>query len=90
MVATDFSREEGYTFAIPAGGDALKIYLDLVVILNFLVDFLLLLGTNRLSGFPASPLRAAASAALWADCCSAGSTGAGCAASSPLFCCMAV
>ena len=66
MVATDFSRERGYTFAIPAGGDALKIYLDLVVILNFLVDFLLLLGTNRLSGFPASPLRAAAAAAaLW-------------------------
>lgn len=66
MVATDFSRERGYTFAIPAGGDALKIYLDLVVILNFLVDFLLLLGTNRLSGFPASPLRAAAAAALGA------------------------
>ena len=42
----------------------MKIYLDLVVILNFLVDFLLLLGTNRLSGFPASPLRAAAAAAL--------------------------
>ena len=44
----------------------MKIYLDLVVILNFLVDFLLLLGTNRLSGFPASPLRAAAAAALGA------------------------
>ena len=44
----------------------LRIYLDLVVILNFLVDFLLLLGTNRLSGFPASPLRAAAAAALGA------------------------
>ena len=44
----------------------MKIYLDLVVILNFLVDFLLLLGTNRLSGFPASPGRAAAAAALGA------------------------
>ncbi len=44
----------------------MKIYLDLVVILNFLVDFLLLLGTSRLSGFPASPLRAAAAAALGA------------------------
>lgn len=28
------------------------VYLDLVMILNFLVDFLLLLGTNRLTGFP--------------------------------------
>ena len=28
------------------------IYLDLVIILNFLVDYLLLLGTNRLAGFP--------------------------------------
>ena len=44
----------------------MRIYLDLVVILNFLVDFLLLLGTNRLSGFPPSPLRAAAAAALGA------------------------
>lgn len=31
----------------------MAVYLDLVVILNFLVDFLLLLGTNRLSGFRA-------------------------------------
>lgn len=30
----------------------MQVYLDLVVMLNFLVDFLLLLGTNRLSGFP--------------------------------------
>ena len=28
------------------------IYLDLVIILNFLVDFLLLVGTNRLTGYP--------------------------------------
>lgn len=42
----------------------MEIYLDLVVILNFLVDFLLLLGTNRLSGFPLSARRCAASAAL--------------------------
>lgn len=33
------------------------VYLDLVILLNFLVDFLLLLGTNRLSGFPQSPQR---------------------------------
>lgn len=42
------------------------IYLDLVMLLNFLVDFLLLLGTNRLSGFPANPRRCAASALLGA------------------------
>ena len=30
----------------------MEVYLDLVVLLNFLVDFLLLLGTNRISGFP--------------------------------------
>ncbi len=42
------------------------IYLDLVMLLNFLVDFLLLLGTNRLSGFPAQPGRCALSALLGA------------------------
>ena len=42
----------------------MAVYLDLVVLLNFLVDFLLLLGTNRLAGFPAGPGRAAAAAAL--------------------------
>ena len=42
----------------------MEVYVDLVVILNFLVDFLLLLGTNRLSGFPAEPKRTALAAAL--------------------------
>lgn len=41
-------------------------YLDLVLILNFLVDFLLLLGTNRLTGFPRQPVRCAVSAVLGA------------------------
>lgn len=44
----------------------MEIYLDLVMLLNFLVDFLLLLGTNRLSGFPASPGRCALGALLGA------------------------
>ena len=44
----------------------MQIYLDLAVILNFAVDFLLLLGTNRLSGFPAAAGRTAAAAALGA------------------------
>ena len=42
----------------------MAVYLDLVMILNFLVDFLLLLGTNRLSGFPAAPGRCALAAGL--------------------------
>lgn len=42
----------------------MEVYLDLVVILNFLVDFLLLLGTNRLSGFPLAPKRCALAALL--------------------------
>lgn len=40
------------------------VYLDLALILNFLVDFLLLLGTNRLAGFPPAMKRSAAAAAL--------------------------
>lgn len=42
----------------------MRVYLDLVILLNFLVDFLLLLGTNRLSGFPPGPGRAALAAGL--------------------------
>ncbi len=42
----------------------MRVYLDLVMILNFLVDFLLLLGTNRLSGFPTEGRRLLCAAAL--------------------------
>lgn len=42
------------------------IYLDLVMLLNFLVDFLLLLGTNRLAGFTAGGWRCALAALLGA------------------------
>lgn len=42
----------------------MEVYLDLVMGLNFMVDFLLILGTNRLSGFPTGAKRAAAAAAL--------------------------
>lgn len=41
-----------------------RVYADVVVLLNFLVDFLLLLGTNRLSGFPPGLARSAGAAAL--------------------------
>lgn len=44
----------------------MAVYLDLVMLLNFLVDFLLLLGTNRLSGFPAQPWRCGIAALLGA------------------------
>ena len=42
----------------------MAVYLDLVILLNFVVDFLLLLGTNRLAGFPPGPGRAATAAVL--------------------------
>lgn len=42
------------------------VYLDLVFLLNFLVDFLLLLGTNRLAGYPPGAGRAALGAGIGA------------------------
>ncbi len=42
----------------------MTVYLELVMLLNFAVDFLLLLGSNRLCGYPARPGRAALAAAL--------------------------
>ena len=42
----------------------MAVYLDLVIILNFLVDLLLLVGTNRITGFPPGVKRAAAAAGL--------------------------
>lgn len=42
----------------------MEVYADLVMGFNFLVDLLLLLGTNRLSGFPAGLGRCCAAAAL--------------------------
>lgn len=44
----------------------MTVYLDLLMVLNFLVDFLLLLGTNRLTGFPTGCKKAALGAALGA------------------------
>lgn len=42
----------------------MQVYLDLVMLLNFLVDFLLLLGTNRLCGYPLGGKRASLAALL--------------------------
>lgn len=50
----------------------MEVYLDLLFLLNFLVDLLLLLGTNRLSGHPMGLKRAVAAALLggvYAACC---------------------
>lgn len=48
------------------------VYLDILLILNFFVDFFLLLGTNRLAGYGPSYRRAALAAALgaaYSGCC---------------------
>ena len=42
----------------------MRIYLDLVMLLNFTVDLLLLLAANRVAGYPASIARCAAAAAI--------------------------
>ena len=42
----------------------MQVYVDVVAFLNFLVDFLLLLGTNRLTGFPPGYRRCAMAAVL--------------------------
>ena len=50
----------------------MTVYLDLVLLLNFAVDLLLILGTNRLSGFPTGFLRgiwASALGAVYAASC---------------------
>lgn len=50
----------------------MDVYLDLVVLLNLLVDTLLLLGTNRLTGYPAGWKRATLAGVLggiYAGCC---------------------
>lgn len=42
----------------------MRVYVDIVAAINFLVDFLLILGTNRLAGFPPGWGRAAKAATL--------------------------
>lgn len=44
----------------------MEIFLDIVIILNFLVDFLLILGTNRISGCPLAMKRSAVAACVGA------------------------
>lgn len=50
----------------------MTVYIDGVLLLNFLVDFLLLLAAGRLCGYPVKPIRAAAGGllgGLYAACC---------------------
>lgn len=50
----------------------MTVYLDIVIVLNFLVDWLLLLGTNQLCGFPLKCGKAALAAtfgSVYAACC---------------------
>lgn len=42
------------------------VYMDMVLALNFIVDLLLILGTNRLAGFPPDLLRSAGASAMGA------------------------
>ena len=66
-VATDFFAPRRYTWGTSAlGGEQVTVYLDVAVALNFLVDLLLLLGADRLSGYPCRLGRCAAAAALGA------------------------
>ena len=44
----------------------MTVYLDLVILLNFLVDWLLLMGTNRIVGYPPGGRRTALAAAFGA------------------------
>ena len=46
------------------GGADLIVYLDLVILINFLVDFFLLLGTNRICGYPSALGRVALAGAV--------------------------
>ena len=53
-----------WQYSLYRGGAELVIYLDVVALLNFVVDYLLLLGTNRLCGYPPGWGRSAWAAAL--------------------------
>lgn len=61
--ATNFFEERCYTGATEEV-DGVPVYLDVLMVVNFLVDLLLLLGTNRLSGHPPGVKRALPAALL--------------------------
>ena len=60
-----FFEPKKYTVAVNSlGGGCLRIYLDIALLLNFLVDLLLLLGTDRLAGYAGGYLRSTLAAML--------------------------
>ena len=48
------------------GGGWMRVYLDLMILLNFTVDMLLILSVNRLCGYPLRPLRSAGAGVIGA------------------------
>ena len=63
--ATDFLCLRRYTCTITfEGGKAMEVYLDVLMLLNFMVDLLLMVGTNRLSGHSPGCKRALPAAAM--------------------------
>ena len=73
-IATCFLSRDGYTKGHQdqgkgngtEGGDVLKVYLDLVVLLNFAVNYGLLRATAQLTGARAAPWRLGAGAGIGA------------------------
>ena len=66
FIATKFFRHRKYTGANPinkGGIESLLVYLPLVIFLNFIVNFLLILTSNRLCGYPYQWIRSALAAA---------------------------
>ncbi len=51
-------------YAVKRGGETVTVYIDLVILMNFLVDFFLLIGTNRLCGYPPGWKKAVLAAAV--------------------------
>ena len=66
LVMTDFFGQPRYTQSGFWKGGMGMVYIDLVMILNFLVDILLLMGTNRLCGYSPQGRRCAIAATLGA------------------------
>ena len=66
-LATAFLTGVGYTKSIQrTRGNCLRVYVDGVMAINFVVDFLLLLGTNHLSGIHSDKKRLILAALLGA------------------------
>ena len=63
-VATNFFEPWQYTVDMTRGGGVTGVHICLVMFYNFVVNFLLILGTDRLSGFPPSLCRVSLAAGV--------------------------